>query len=135
QESIEIEEHGREFPFILTTGRLLEHYNCGTMTRRTGNSRIVTKDVLAINPVDAAAKAIETGDHVRVFSSRGEVTLEAHVSDEVKPGIVYTTFHFPEHMVNNVTSDVHDEETYCPEYKVTAVNIERVLDEPGKQVH
>jgi len=133
KESNEIIQHlGEEYPFILTTGRLLEHYNCGTMTRRTGNSRIVTKDLLAINPDDAAAKGIESGDHVRLYSVRGEVELEAEVSSEVKPGIVYTTFHFPEHMVNNVTSDEHCADTLCPEYKVSAVNIEKVLDEPGK---
>ncbi|MCB1064259.1 MAG: molybdopterin-dependent oxidoreductase, partial [Verrucomicrobiae bacterium] len=134
KESSELLEHGAEYPFILTTGRLLEHYNCGTMTRRTGNGRIVTKDVLAIHPDDASKKGIETGDHVRIFSARGEVTLEAHVSTEVKPGILYTTFHFPEHLVNNVTSDVHCDDTLCPEYKVSAVDIEKVLDEPGRQV-
>ena len=65
--------HGGEFPFILTTGRMLEHYNCGTMTRRTGNARIVTEDVLAINPADAEAKNITDGDMVRIFSARGEI--------------------------------------------------------------
>jgi len=60
-----------------------------------------------------------------LFSSRGEVTLTAEVSDKVKPGIVFTTFHFPEHMVNNVTSSECDTETMCPEYKVVAVDVER----------
>lgn len=125
KESREIEENSGKFPFILTTGRLLEHYNCGTMTRRTRNSRIVTEDILSINPCDAERKKISTGDSVRIFSSRGEVTLTAEVSEEVKPGILYTTFHFPEHMVNNVTSDIHDGDTMCPEYKVTSVDIEK----------
>lgn len=127
KESSEIEDHAQEFPFILTTGRLLEHYNCGTMTRRTRNSQIVSKDVLTINPVDAKKKEIRSGDHVRIFSSRGEVTLEADVNEEVKPGILFTTFHFPEHMVNNVTSDVHDSDTMCPEYKITSVDVEKVM--------
>jgi formate dehydrogenase major subunit len=126
QESREIINHHDQFPFILTTGRLLEHYNCGTMTRRTGNARIVTTDVLAIHPDDAARKGIETGDAVRVVSARGEVTLEAHVSDEVKPGILYTTFHFPEHLVNVITSSECDEHTLCPEYKVVAVDVAKV---------
>jgi len=65
--------NGKEFPFILTTGRILEHYNCGTMTSRTGNEQIVSKDLLAINPVDAKAKSINTGDTVKLFSARGEV--------------------------------------------------------------
>ena len=117
---------GGDFPFILTTGRVLEHYNCGTMTRRTGNARIVTEDLLAIHPADAARKQIADGDLVRVFSIRGEVRMRAKVSDEVKPGILYTTFHFPEHLVNVVTSSECDEDTMCPEYKVVAVDVERV---------
>lgn len=124
QESTELQNHGSEFPFILTTGRILEHYNCGTMTRRTGNSDIVAKDELAINPADAAKKNIHTGDKVRLFSARGEVTLPARVTEEVKPGILYTTFHFPEHMVNNVTGSGCDADTLCPEYKVVAADVE-----------
>ena len=62
-----------------------EHYNCGTMTRRSGNARIVTEDVLAIHPADAARKQITTGDLVRIFSARGEVPMHAKVSDEVSP--------------------------------------------------
>lgn len=126
KESTELLTNGREFPFILTTGRILEHYNCGTMTRRTGNSDIVARDVLAIHPADAAKKDIATGDHVRLLSARGEVELEARVTDEVKPGILYTTFHFPEHMVNNVTGQGCDADTLCPEYKVVAADVEKI---------
>jgi formate dehydrogenase major subunit len=126
QESKEIEQHQGEFPFILTTGRILEHYNCGTMTRRTGNVQIVTEDLLAIHPDDAKTKGIRDGDMARVFSARGEVRIKAKVSTEVKPGILYTTFHFPEHLVNVVTSSECDEDTMCPEYKVVAVDVEKV---------
>jgi len=126
QESAEIVKHHAQFPLILTTGRLLEHYNCGTMTRRTGNARIVTQDELAINPADARQKGIITGDTVRLFSARGEIHLVAKISDEVKPGILYTTFHFPEVLVNIITSSECDEDTMCPEYKVVAVDIEKV---------
>ena len=126
QESNETVQHHGDFPFILTTGRVLEHYNCGTMTRRTGNAQIVSEDLLAIHPADAARKGIADGDLVRVFSIRGEVRMHAKVSDEVKPGILYTTFHFPENLVNVVTSSECDEDTMCPEYKVVAVDVERV---------
>lgn len=126
EESRELQKHGGEFPFILTTGRILEHYNCGTMTRRTGNGQIVTEDLLAINPVDAEAKNIEDGDTVRLFSARGEIRVKARITDEVKPGILYTTFHFPELMINRVTGDGHDADTLCPEYKVSAVDVEPV---------
>ena len=73
---------------------------------------------MRIHPADA--------DTVRVFSARGEVRMHAKVSTEVKPGILYTTFHFPEHLVNEVTSSECDENTMCPEYKVVAVDVERV---------
>ena len=126
EESPELLQHRGEFPFILTTGRILEHYNCGTMTRRTNNSRLVTEDLLAIHPEDAKKKGIEDGDKVRLFSARGEVPLKARVTDEVKPGILYTTFHFPDALVNNVTGQGHDAETLCPEYKVVAVDVEKV---------
>ena len=135
EESNELVENRAEFPFILTTGRLLEHYNCGTMTRRTGNSLIVTRDELAINPKDARAKGIHPGDKVRLFSPRGEVELAARVTEEVKPGILYTTFHFPEAMVNNVTGAGHDADTLCPEYKVVAADVERVSEAlPNHQI-
>jgi len=126
KESREIELHGEEFPFILTTGRLLEHYNCGTMTRRTGNVDIVTEDTLAIHPDDAKRKGITDGDMVRLFSARGEVPMKARLSTETKPGILYCTFHFPEVLVNIVTSSECDEDTMCPEYKVVAVDVERI---------
>ncbi|MCX6856231.1 MAG: molybdopterin-dependent oxidoreductase [Verrucomicrobia bacterium] len=103
-ESTELKTNGQEFPFILTTGRILEHYNCGTMTRRTDNVRIVAEDVLAIHPDDARRKGIATGDR----------------------GILYTTFHFPDAMVNNVTGQGCDGDTMCPEYKVIAADVEFV---------
>lgn len=126
QESTELETHGHEFPFILTTGRILEHYNCGTMTRRTGNSDIVSRDELAIHPEDALKKDIRDGDIVRLFSARGDVILPARITTEVNPGIIYTTFHFPENMVNNVTGHGCDADTLCPEYKVIAADVEKV---------
>ncbi|MEX1113837.1 MAG: formate dehydrogenase subunit alpha [Akkermansiaceae bacterium] len=123
QESVEITSHSGDFPFVLTTGRLLEQYNCGTMTRRSGNNRIVGEDQLSIHPHDAEIKHIHTGDRVRVKSARSEVVLTARVTDEVKPGVLYTTFHFPETLVNGLLGQGHDVETKCPEYKVVAVDV------------
>jgi formate dehydrogenase major subunit len=125
-ESTELLDNAAEYPFILTTSRDLVHYNAGTMTRRTYNSEIVDKDVLLINPIDAAKKNINTGDITRLFSDRGEVELLAEVSEKVKAGVLFTTFHFPENMVNNITSNVCDGDTLCPEYKVVAADVERV---------
>jgi len=125
KESEEIVNHGAEFPYILTTNRELEHYNCGTMTRRTGNVEILTDDVLLIHPDDAAKHLIHEGDYVCIISARGKIDVMAHITDEVRPGILSSTFHFPEVKMNDLTSSVSDSEAMCPEYKVVAVNIRK----------
>jgi formate dehydrogenase major subunit len=125
KESEEIVNHGAEFPYILTTNRELEHYNCGTMTRRTGNVEILTDDVLLIHPDDAAKHLIHEGDYVCIISARGKIDVKAHLTDEVRPGILSSTFHFPEVKMNDLTSSVSDSEAMCPEYKVVAVNIRK----------
>ena len=125
KESAEIEAHGKQFPYILTTVRELEHYNCGAMTRRTPNVEILKEDVLIINPSDAQDKGISDGDWVCVSSERGKIDLKARVSTDVKPGVLSSTFHFPEIMLNELTSDIHDSEAKCPEYKVVSVDIRK----------
>ena len=125
QESEEILSHGKDFPYILTTNRELEHYNCGGMTRRTENQILLPDDVLMINPEDAAEIRIEDGEYLCVESPRGKIDIRAHVTNKVNRGVLSTTFHYPEIMVNNITSDVHDSEAKCPEYKVVAVRIRK----------
>jgi formate dehydrogenase major subunit len=78
-----------------------------------------------IHPDDAARHLINDGDMVCVESERGKVDIKAKITDEVKEGILSTTFHFPEVMLNIITSDEHDSEALCPEYKVVAVNIRK----------
>lgn len=125
KESNEISKNGKEYPYIITTNRELEHYNSGTMTRRTGNVDILTEDVLLINKTDADRHFIQDGDMVCIESQRGKVDVKARITNQVKPGILSTTFHFPEVMLNMITSDEHDSEALCPEYKVVAVNIRK----------
>ncbi|MGB5402451.1 formate dehydrogenase subunit alpha [Robiginitalea sp.] len=125
EESQEIQEHGKKYPYILTTNRELEHYNCGAMTRRTANEQILKSDYLMIHPKDAMENRIEEGDFVCLESPRGKVDVKARITDEVKPGVLSTTFHFPDIMVNTITSDIHDSEAMCPEYKVVAVRIRK----------
>ncbi len=125
KESEELVEHSKDYPLILTTNRVLEQYNCGTMTRRTPNVEISTEDVLMINPEDAKEYMIEDGMMVCVESPRGKVDIKAFVTDEVKPGILSSTFHFPEVMLNELTSNVADSEAMCPEYKIVAVRIRK----------
>lgn len=125
KETNELVQHGKEYPYIITTNRELEHYNAGTMTRRTGNVKLLTEDVLMIHPEDAARHLIQEGDMVCVESPRGKVDIKAKITDEVKPGVLSTTFHFPEVLLNIITSSERDSEAMCPEYKVVAVNIRK----------
>jgi len=115
-----------KFPLILTTGRVLSQYNVGAQTRRTLNNAWHEEDRLEIHPHDAAERGIADGDWVGIASRAGETVLRAHVTERVQPGVVYTTFHFPESGANVITTDNSDWATNCPEYKVTAVQATRV---------
>lgn len=117
------EKTGPRFPLLLTTGRILSHYNVGAQTRRTANTAWHPEDRLEIHPTDAENRGLKDGDWVRLASRTGETTLRALVTDRVAPGVVYTTFHHPETQANVVTTDFSDWATNCPEYKVTAVQI------------
>ena len=116
----------RRFPLILTTGRVLSQYNVGAQTRRTENSRWHEEDRLEIHPHDAEERGVQDGDWVGITSRAGETVLRATVTERVQPGVVYTTFHFPESGANVITTDSSDWATNCPEYKVTAVQVSRV---------
>jgi formate dehydrogenase major subunit len=112
-----------KFPLILTTGRILSHYNVGAQTRRTANNVWHKEDVLDIHPFDAENRGINDGDLVSIASRAGEITLHARVSDRIQPGVVYTTFHHAMSGANVVTTEFSDWATSCPEYKVTAVEV------------
>ncbi len=113
----------RKFPLILTTGRILSQYNVGAQTRRTDNNRWHSEDRLEIHPHDAEDRGITDGDWVGIQSRAGDTVLRAIVSERMQPGVVYTTFHFPESGANVITTDSSDWATNCPEYKVTAVQV------------
>ncbi|RJG02614.1 formate dehydrogenase subunit alpha [Noviherbaspirillum sedimenti] len=113
----------RRFPLILTTGRILSQYNVGAQTRRTENVRWHAEDRLEIHPHDAEERGIKDDSWVGIQSRAGETVLRAKVTDRMQPGVVYTTFHFPESGANVITTDNSDWATNCPEYKVTAVQV------------
>ncbi|MDR3400504.1 MAG: formate dehydrogenase subunit alpha [Pandoraea sp.] len=116
----------RRFPLILTTGRILSQYNVGAQTRRTDNNYWHDEDRLEIHPHDAEERGVKDGDWVGIQSRAGETVLRAVVSERMQPGVVYTTFHFPESGANVITTDNSDWATNCPEYKVTAVQVSPV---------
>jgi formate dehydrogenase major subunit len=113
----------RKFPLLLTTGRILSQYNVGAQTRRTFNSQWHDEDRLEIHPHDALDRGVKEGDWVGITSRAGETVLRATLTERVQPGVVYTTFHFPESGANVITTDSSDWATNCPEYKVTAVQV------------
>ena len=119
------ERAGPRFPLLLTTGRILSHYNVGAQTRRTENTVWHKEDRLEIHPHDAEQRGIIDGDWVTVVSRAGDTALRALITDRVAPGVVYTTFHHPNTQANVVTTDNSDWATNCPEYKVTAVQVAR----------
>ncbi|MEW6037705.1 MAG: formate dehydrogenase subunit alpha [Pseudomonadota bacterium] len=120
------ERTSSKFPLILTTGRILSQYNVGAQTRRTANTAWHSEDRLEIHPHDAENRGINDGDWVGIKSRQGETVLRAVVSERMQPGVVYTTFHFPESGANVITTDNSDWATNCPEYKVTAVQVTKV---------
>ncbi|MCT8180914.1 formate dehydrogenase subunit alpha [Variovorax sp. Varisp41] len=117
----------RRFPLLLTTGRILSQYNVGAQTRRTDNNMWHGEDRLELHPHDAEERGVKDGDWVGIQSRAGETVLRATVSERMQPGVVYTTFHFPESGANVITTDNSDWATNCPEYKVTAVQVMPVM--------
>ncbi len=115
----------RKYPLLMTTGRILSQYNVGAQTRRTANVAWYAEDMLEIHPHDAEDRGIRDGDAVGVASRAGETVLRARITERVQPGVVYTTFHFPENGTNVLTTENSDWATNCPEYKVTAVEVSR----------
>jgi formate dehydrogenase major subunit len=120
------EKVNARYPLILTTGRILSQYNVGAQTRRTENVVWHDEDRLEIHPHDAEERGIRQDDWVGIQSRAGETVMRAQVTTRVQPGVVYTTFHFPDSGANVITTDNSDWATNCPEYKVTAVQVMRV---------
>ena len=117
------EKVNKKFPLILTTGRILSQYNVGAQTRRTFNNMWHSEDRLEIHPHDAEERGIKQDDWVGIESRAGQTVLRADITERIQPGVVYTTFHFPESGANVITTNSSDWATNCPEYKVTAVQV------------
>ncbi len=115
-----------EFPFVLNTGRLLEHWHTGSMTRRSfALDSIQPEAHVYLNPGDAADMGIAEGDFVRVSSRRGSIDLRARLSHRDTPGTCFIPFHFREAAANLLTIDEIDPVGKIPEFKFCAVRVER----------
>jgi formate dehydrogenase major subunit len=111
------------FPMTLVTGRVLDHYNVGTMTRRTPSLRLAPEDRLDLHPEDAEALALADGDRAAIESRWGRTEAPVHRTDRVARGTCFLSFHFPETHANALTGPQRDPSSDCPEYKLTAVRI------------
>jgi predicted molibdopterin-dependent oxidoreductase YjgC len=119
-----VEEPDEEYPFILTTGRLLEHWHGGTMTRHSHLNDLYPEPLVEMHEIDAVRCGVKTGDTVRVYSRRGEILLRIKVSPKTNPGVVFIPMHFAEAAANVLTIDALDPHALIPEFKACAVNIE-----------
>ncbi|MEK7294069.1 MAG: formate dehydrogenase subunit alpha [Nitrospirota bacterium] len=124
-----------DYPFVLITGRILQHYNCGAQTRRTDIMQVVDTDVLEMHPEDARRLEFRDGDMAKLVSARGEAVLPVALSERVLPGEVFTSFHFPATDLNVLLSSSADESSKCPEYKVSAVRVEKLDGAPAAAHH
>jgi len=122
-----MEAPDEEYPFTLNTGRILQHWHGGTMSRRSeGLDWVVPEGEIQINDEDGVRLGIETGDMIRVTSRRGVAEGKARLTDKLPHGMVFMTFHFVEVPANALTGDAVDPVAKIPEYKVSAVRVEKM---------
>lgn len=122
-----VEMPSKQWPLMLTTGRILYHYNATAMTARTeGLNEIAGSSFIEMNTTDAEARGIADGDKVRVFNERGSIESTARVSDKTKPGQTWMPFHFQDGNANWLTSAGLDNICATPEYKVCAAQVEKL---------
>jgi len=121
------EQPDSDYPLLLTTGRRMEHYNCGSMTRR---SRVIMElwpeERIEISPMDAEELGVADGEEVLVSSRRGELKVKVRVTDKSPRGVAFMSFHYPDVLTNLITNAALDPQAKTPEYKACAIRIEKV---------
>ncbi|EHD0095185.1 formate dehydrogenase subunit alpha [Vibrio vulnificus] len=115
-----------EYPLVLTTGRVLEQFHTGTMTRKTQGLNNLAGPRAMISVQDAEALGIGNGDMLKVSTRRGEIEIAAFVTKRMQAGVVFIPFHFVESPVNRLTTTATDPHAKIPEFKVAAVRIEKL---------
>jgi formate dehydrogenase major subunit/formate dehydrogenase alpha subunit len=121
------ESPDEEYPFIMSTGRVLYHWHGGQMTRRVeGIMEVYGEALVEVNPEDAAKLDINGDNGIRLTSRHGSIETKAWVTDRVPPGMVYANSHFPDASANELTHATLDPVAKIPEYKVTAVKVEKL---------
>jgi formate dehydrogenase alpha subunit len=125
------EQPDEEYPYNLSTGRVLYHWSGSTMTGRSRLEEIYPEATCEMHPVDAASMELETGDWVRVSSRRGAIQLRLLVTERSPRRTIFVPFHFAEAAANLLTLDRVDGRAKIPDYKNTAVTIEKVAAPTG----
>jgi nitrate reductase NapA len=115
-----------EYPYYFTTGRVIEHWHTGTMTRNCKELRHANlESVVELHPSDAERLGVKTGDPVKVTSRRGAETFRARLVEGAQPGLVFVHMHDPDRMCNRITIDAVDPVSRQPEFKICAVKLEK----------
>jgi formate dehydrogenase major subunit len=118
-----------EYPFVLNTGRLLEHWHTGAMTRRASMLDALSPEAfVAMHPEDGAALGVRDGDRVEVTSRRGSIRLGVRLTHRESRGAVFVPFHFREAAANLLTLDELDPDGKIPEFKFCAVSVRPIVD-------
>jgi formate dehydrogenase alpha subunit len=118
-----------EFPLVLNTGRVLEHWHGGTLTRNSWLDDLYPEALVEIHPTDAKKLTISDNQTVKVSSRRGEVVLRAVVTEKTTQGVIFIPFHFAEAAANLLTNDALDPEAKIPEFKACAVKVETIAED------
>jgi formate dehydrogenase alpha subunit len=128
------ESISKDYPLILTTGRVLEHWHTGTMSRRSKVlSELHPDGVVEMHPGDAAKLGLIEHDLIVLASRRGKLEAPVHITEDLPPGLVFMPFHWREAAANILTNDALDPVAKIPEYKVSAVSaVLAVLDRAAK---
>jgi formate dehydrogenase major subunit len=116
-----------EYPFVLTTGRMLFHWHTGSTSRRSKRlHEEVPRGYIEVNDEDAARLGIKDREIIRAFSRRGEIKAEAIVTKDIKKGTIFIPFHFAECCANVLTNNALDPISKIPEFKACAANIAKL---------
>jgi predicted molibdopterin-dependent oxidoreductase YjgC len=115
-----------DYPLYLTTGRVLYQFHTGTMTMKSeGLNRLAPACFVEISPKDTEAYKLQDGDSIKVASRRGEITAKAVISEKAVEGTIFIPFHYAAAAANELTHAALDPTAKIPEFKVSAVRIEK----------
>ena len=113
-----------DYPILLTTGRVLEHFHTGSMSRRSRVlETLAPESRVSLNPLDVEALGVDEGDSIKVSSRRGDVQTTIRKDPRIQQGMAFMAFHWNEAPANVLTNDAHDPTSKIPEYKISSVKI------------